>query len=65
MCFTAIAVIFLVFTAIAVFEVLMNEADLKKLIKSKEELFLKKLKYAGLNDLEYWEKRPENFWLNT
>lgn len=38
----------------------MNEADLKKLIESKNELFLKKLKYAGLNDLEYWEKRPEN-----
>jgi len=38
----------------------MNEADLKKLIESKAELFLKKLKYAGLNDLEYWEKRPEN-----
>ncbi len=30
------------------------------MITSKEELFLKKLKYAGLNDLEYWEKRPEN-----
>lgn len=38
----------------------MNEADLKKLIESNDELFLKKLKYAGLNDLEYWEKRPEN-----
>ena len=38
----------------------MNKADLKKLIESKNELFLKKLKFAGLNDLEYWEKRPEN-----
>lgn len=38
----------------------MDEADLKNLINSKDELFLKKLKYAGLNDLEYWEKRPEN-----
>lgn len=38
----------------------MNQADLKILLESKSELFLKKLKYAGLNDLEYWEKRPEN-----
>ncbi|MCY4643352.1 MAG: hypothetical protein OXB88_01920 [Bacteriovoracales bacterium] len=38
----------------------MNKVDLKKLIESKDELFLKKLKYAGLNELEYWEKRPEN-----
>lgn len=38
----------------------MNKADLKVLIESKQELFLKKLKYAGLNELEYWEKRPEN-----
>lgn len=38
----------------------MNKVDLKELIESKDELFLKKLKYAGLNDLEYWEKRPEN-----
>lgn len=38
----------------------MNKADFKVLIESKEELFLKKLKYAGLNELEYWEKRPEN-----
>lgn len=34
--------------------------DLKKLINSKNETFFKKLKYAGLNELEYWEKRPEN-----
>lgn len=47
-------------TANAVVEVLMDKAELQKLINSKEELFLKKLKYAGLNDLEYWEKRPEN-----
>lgn len=38
----------------------MNKADLNKLVGSKEEPFLKKLKYAGLNELEYWEKRPEN-----
>lgn len=38
----------------------MNEAELQKLIESKDELFLKKLKYAGLIELEYWEKRPEN-----
>ncbi|MDD4975547.1 MAG: hypothetical protein PHY93_14410 [Bacteriovorax sp.] len=38
----------------------MNKADLKVLIESNDELFLKKLKYAGLNELEYWEKRPEN-----
>lgn len=38
----------------------MDKAELQKLINSKEELFLKKLKYAGLNELEYWEKRPEN-----
>ena len=38
----------------------MNEADLKVLIESNQELFLKKLKYTGLNELEYWEKRPEN-----
>jgi hypothetical protein len=38
----------------------MNKSDIKNLIESKEELFLKKLKYAGLNELEYWEKRPEN-----
>ena len=38
----------------------MNRADLKVLIESNQELFLKKLKYAGLNELEYWEKRPEN-----
>ncbi len=35
-------------TAFAVLEFLMNEADLKKLRESKEELFLKKLKYAAL-----------------
>lgn len=38
----------------------MNKADLKVLIESNQELFLKKLKHAGLNELEYWEKRPEN-----
>jgi hypothetical protein len=38
----------------------MNKTELKVLIESKQELFLKKLKYAGLNELEYWEKRPEN-----
>jgi hypothetical protein len=38
----------------------MDKAELQKMINSKEELFLKKLKYAGLNELEYWEKRPEN-----
>ena len=38
----------------------MNKSDLKILIESKHETFLKKLKYAGLNELEYWEKRPEN-----
>ena len=35
----------------------MDKADLKKLIQSKDELFLKQLKYAGLNDLEYWERQ--------
>ncbi len=39
----------------------MEKEDLKKLIENKKELFLKKLKCAGLNELEYWEKRPENF----
>lgn len=38
----------------------MNKVDLKILIVSNEELFLKKLKHAGLNELEYWERRPEN-----
>lgn len=38
----------------------MNELELKVLIESKNEPFLKKLKHAGLNELEYWEKRPEN-----
>jgi hypothetical protein len=38
----------------------MNNAELKNLIESKEERFLKKLKFAGLSELEYWEKRPEN-----
>jgi hypothetical protein len=38
----------------------MKKAELKVLIKSNEELFLRKLKYSGLNELEYWEKRPEN-----
>lgn len=38
----------------------MNKVDLKNVIESKDELFLKKLKYAGLNELEYWEKRPQN-----
>jgi len=33
----------------------MDRADLKKLIESKDEFFLKKLKHAGLNELEYWE----------
>lgn len=47
-------------TANAVVEVLMDKAELQKLLTSKEELFLKKLKYAGLNDLEFWEKRSEN-----
>jgi len=39
----------------------MEKEELKKLIENKKELFLKKLKYAGLNELEYWEKRPNNF----
>lgn len=34
----------------------MNEKDLEKLIIDKKENFLKKLKYAGLNELEYWER---------
>ncbi len=38
----------------------MNKIELNKLIDSKTEYFFKKLKYAGLNELEYWEKRPEN-----
>lgn len=38
----------------------MNKADLNRLIDSKEERFLKKLQYAGLHELEYWEKRPGN-----
>jgi len=38
----------------------VDKADLKKTIESKKEPFLKKLKHAGLNELEYWEKRPEN-----
>ncbi|NOT77509.1 MAG: hypothetical protein HOP07_00740 [Bacteriovoracaceae bacterium] len=39
----------------------MDKALLRTLIESNEELFLKKLKHAGLNELEYWEKRPDNF----
>ena len=39
---------------------LLNKNELKALIEDKKESFLKKLKYAGLNELEYWEKRPEN-----
>ena len=35
--------------------------ELESLINDDQENFLKKLKYAGLNELEYWEKRPENF----
>ena len=35
----------------------MNKVDLKELIESKDELFLKKVKYAGLNDLEYWDSQ--------
>ncbi len=38
----------------------MDKDELKVLIDDKSEKFLKKLKYAGLNELEYWEKRPEN-----
>lgn len=38
----------------------MDKRQLKILINSREESLLKKLKYAGLNKLEYWEKRPEN-----
>lgn len=38
----------------------MDKADFKVLMESNQELFLRKLKYAGLNELEYWEKRPEN-----
>ena len=38
----------------------MDKIELNKLIDSKTESFLKKLKYAGLNELEYWKKRPEN-----
>lgn len=38
----------------------MDKVELRILINSKNELFLKKVKYAGLNELEYWEKRPEN-----
>ena len=35
----------------------MNSKELEKLIVDKKENFLKKLKYAGLNDLEYWERK--------
>ncbi|MEZ4744364.1 MAG: hypothetical protein R3B45_18250 [Bdellovibrionota bacterium] len=38
----------------------MDHQKLKALIEDKNENFLKKLKYAGLNELEYWEKRPDN-----
>jgi hypothetical protein len=32
----------------------VNSRELEKLIVDKKENFLKKLKYAGLNELEYW-----------
>ena len=38
----------------------MNAEELKILLGNKKEKFLRKLKFAGINDLEYWEKRPEN-----
>jgi hypothetical protein len=34
----------------------VNAKELEKLIGDKKEKFLKKLKYAGLNELEYWER---------
>lgn len=49
----------MIFTAIAV-KGSMEAEELKILINNKAENFLKKFKHAGLNDLEYWEKRPEN-----
>ncbi|MBF0365780.1 MAG: hypothetical protein HQK50_09420 [Oligoflexia bacterium] len=38
----------------------VSNLELAKLLTDKKSSFLKKLKYAGLNELEYWEKRPEN-----
>ena len=38
----------------------MDKAELKNLIDSKTERFLKRLKHAGINHLEYWEERLEN-----
>ncbi len=38
----------------------MKTEELQKLINNPKGNFLKKLKEAGINELEYWEKRPEN-----
>lgn len=38
----------------------VNAEELRILLENKNENFFKKLKYASINDLEYWEKRPEN-----
>ena len=39
----------------------MHKNELRKLLENKKENFLKKLKYAAMNELEYWENRPKNF----
>ena len=38
----------------------MDRVDLRKLIESDKEPFLKKVKCAGLNELVYWENRTGN-----
>lgn len=49
-------------TAIVVLEEAAVVANkLKLLIENKKANFLRKFKYACLNELEYWEMRPENF----
>ena len=34
----------------------MNSLDLKRLLQSSSKPFFEKLKYAGLNELEYWNE---------
>lgn len=38
----------------------LNREQLRKLIESDTAEFSLQLKYAGLNELVYWEKRPDN-----
>jgi hypothetical protein len=38
----------------------VNQNELVKLLSSDQESFLKRLKAAALNELEYWEARPTN-----